>query len=350
MEFSFAAIRDRIKEHLQNAASRTEGSFSMDNIQAVSQELARIMTLEVLPIPDHVLLDTAEGILLDRRAADFNEVRNPARKAVGRIKFIGSSGIVIPSGIIAVTSDLEYVTTESGVINESQTISISAECLTEGKIGNIAAGEIIDLKNSLNGVDSVTNEDAFSGGVDEESDTSFRNRILEKIQRPITSGNKNHYEYWAKQVSGVGKAKVLSCWNGNGTVKVILLSDVFDVPDDVVVENVKDHIEANRPIGADVTVSKALPVPVTIHVTVVLADGYNLDSIKSQAIDGINKHLSQIAFDENKHLSYYKVGDVIFGIDGVIDISSYTLNGGTVSLQTDFDEFFKLQEVIVNGS
>lgn len=350
MDFSFEGIRDRIKEHLENPASKIEGSFSMDNIGAVSQEIARIVAMEVLPIPDNVLLDTAEGIMLDRRAIDFNEVRNPAKKAVGTVTFTGTPNAKIPIGTLVLADALEFATTEDAIIGFDGTALVHTMCSKEGQLGNVLSGKITALKLSLNGISEVKNENAFTGGVDEETDTAFRERVLEKIRQPITSGNKNHYIYWAKQVSGVGKAKVLSCPKGNGTVEVIILSDLLDVPDDTIIANVVANIEDNRPVGADVTVSKAVPLPVTVNVVVTLADGYELNLIKSSIASALQEYLKTISFDETKNLSYYKVGDIIFGVDGVTDIVSYTLNGGSVSLQTAFEEFFKLQEVVLSAS
>lgn len=349
MDYGAEGIRNRIKEHLENPINRIEGGFSMDNIQAVSQELARIINMEVLPIPDRVLLDTAEGFMLDRRGIDFNEIRNPAKKAIGTVTFQGTVGAVIPEGTIILSNDLEFYTTSITSIDGSGTKTVSAECDTEGQEGNVAAGEITALKLSINGIQTVVNEEAFSGGVDEESDESFRARVLEKIRRPITSGNKNHYEYWAKQVSGVGKVKVSSCWNGNGTVKVIVLSDMLDVPDDTIIENVRLHIEENRPIGADVTITKAVPLPVTITLRLVLESGYNPGAVKEQITTDLKKYMNSIAFRENGQLSYYKVGDIVFGVQGVLDITNYTLNGKVGSLEAKFEEFFKLQEVLVDA-
>lgn len=114
----------------------------------------------------------------------------------------------------------------------------------------------------IDGVISVTDPAPFGGGAQIESDDSFRNRILEKIRRPITSGNRNHFIHWAKQVSGVGGAKCLGaevC--GPGKVKVIVLSDRYDAPDEVILSNVKKHIETERQIGADVEVVAAAPKP-----------------------------------------------------------------------------------------
>ncbi len=233
----------------------------MDNVQAVAIELARIMNMEVSPIPDSVLIDTAEGNMLDRKALDYNMVRT-----------------------------------------------------------------------------------------DDETDESFRIRILEKIQKPIMSGNKNHYVHWAKNVTGVGNAKAESCWNGNGTVKVVVLSNSFGVPDDEVIENVATYIEEQRPIGASVTVVKATPVPINVEATITYDNNFSLDNIKIAFSEAFQSYLNTISFDETKVLSYYKIGDILFNIDGVMDIVEYSLNGDKVSLQTSFEEFFVLSEVVVNGN
>ncbi len=232
----------------------------MDNVQAVAIELARIMTMDVIPMPNRVMIDTAEGLYLDRKAQDFNMTRN-----------------------------------------------------------------------------------------ENETDESFRKRILEKIQRPIVSGNKNHYIHWAKEVSGVGEAKVISCWNGNGTVKVIILSDNYDVPSNKVIQNVQEYIDENKPIGAEVTVVGAEPLGVSIDAVVELESVCNIEEVKIALENELNAYLKSISFDENKTLSYYKIGDIIFAIDGVIDILNYTLNGNKTSIKTDFGEFFRLNEVMLNS-
>ena len=51
--------------------------------------------------------------------------------------------------------------------------------------------------------------------------------------------------------------------------------------------------------------------------------------------------------DENRKssISYYRIGDLIFGVDGVADIISYTLNGQLASLTSGYEEYFTLEEV-----
>ena len=285
MSFSASAVLQRMRESLKNDANRMEGGFCMDNLQAVAEEISRLDTMEVMPIPDRVLLDTAEGEFLDRKALDYNEARNPATAATGILLFTGDVGAAIPQGTGALYGALVFETTAPARIGTDGTCQVGAACLTEGPAGNAPAGAITALQASVDGVKSVTNPQPFGGGTGAESDDSFRQRIFDKIRRPITSGNRNHFIYWAKQVSGVGGAKCLGaevC--GAGKVKVIVLSDQYKAPDNVVLENVKAHIEEERQIGADVTVAGAAPKAAHIVVEVQAAPGYNIADIRQNAI------------------------------------------------------------------
>ncbi len=322
----------------------------MDNIGAVSQELARIITTELLPIPDNVLLDTASGIYLDRRAIDFGEERIQAQKSTGILKFEGNNGTIIPAGTIAGYYTLRFETIEESTIKDGCAF-IHSECTTAGIIGNIDENLIDNLVVSIVGVNAVSNPESFSGGADEEDDGNFRERIFEKIQRPITSGNIYNYEYWAKQVAGVGDVKVIPCWAGGGTVKVIILSNEGDVPDDVVIQNVTNYIQENRPIGADITVVGAVPIFITLQAELIISSNYNISTVKENVKRAIQEYLGEIAFLDDASLSYFKVGSIIFDVDGVDDILNYSINGSTSSLEANFEEFFKLDDdgVLING-
>jgi uncharacterized phage protein gp47/JayE len=50
MDFSAEGILARMKESLRNDDTKIEGSFTMDNLQAVSEELARINTMRIVPL------------------------------------------------------------------------------------------------------------------------------------------------------------------------------------------------------------------------------------------------------------------------------------------------------------
>lgn len=152
----------------------------------------------------------------------------------------------------------------------------------------------------------------------------------------------------ARQVPGVGAARCIPVWDGPGTVKVVILSAAMTEPDDALIAAVQSYIETQRPIGASVTVSKAVPVDVTISVTATLEAGYNPEEVRAQIASVIQSYCTEIAFDLTT-LSYHKLGDLMFGVPGIVDISAYTLNGKTASLTLTAEQFARLREVALNA-
>ena len=100
----------------------------------------------VKPIPDRVLLDTAEGEYLDRKALDYNETRNPAEAAVGNLLFTGEPGTAIPIGTEALYGSLVFETTAAARISAEGYCEVGARCQTEGTAGNVAAETISVLR------------------------------------------------------------------------------------------------------------------------------------------------------------------------------------------------------------
>lgn len=213
------------------------------------------------------------------------------------------------------------------------------EYAVEQSMLDTAAGEYLDRKAL------EYNEARLVG----EADDAFRARLLDKIRHPIMSGNANHYVYWARQVPGVGAARCIPTWDGPGTVKVVILSAAMAEPDDVLIAAVQSYIETQRPIGAAVTVSKAVPVDVTISVKATLEAGYNPDEVRAQIAAAIQSYCTEIAFDLTV-LSYHKLGDLMFDVPGVTDIPEYTVNGKTASVTLTAEQFARLREVVLSAS
>lgn len=350
MEFNYNNIYTRIKNDLTSAISKIEGTFSMDNVSAVANELAKLYSMEIATIAERYSLDTATTQWLDKKGIDFNEKRHPAQAAVGTVTFTGFIGTKIPNHTEVQADELVFYTVADDVISDSGNCEIAVICRTKGTVGNINIGRVSQIKPSsmINGV-TVANHQPFIGGVDIELDEPFRARILEKIRKPITSGNENHYVYWAKQVPGVGNARCIPVWAGAGTVKVIILSDTLDIPDADILEDVISFIQQNRPIGADVTVVAAEAVPVTVSLQLKLSVGVDIDAIKAFIQTALKEYLNTITKSDKSYLSYHKVGDIVFNIDGIQDIIDYSINGQKISLEALIEQFFTLEEVLIDA-
>ena len=155
---------------------------------------------------------------------------------------------------------------------------------------------VTQMAVNIHGVHGVTNAAAGVGGADEESDADLWARYHERRTEPITSGNANHYVMWAKEVTGVSYARCIPLWNGNGTVKVIIAGADKKPLDDTIVTACAEHIEAERPIGATVTVVSVTEVEIPIVAKIKLVNGHSLDEVKADLSAAVSALLAALPF------------------------------------------------------
>lgn len=253
------------------------------------------------------------------------------------------TGFSIKKGQIVGESDggLLFIATED-IVSETGIAEIPVECQIAGIVGNVPAGSIVKIPVTIDGLSTIVNlEDAF-GGYDEESDDSLRQRYYEDLQLPIVSGNKNHYRKWAKEVVGVKDAKVKSLWNGDNTVKVIILDEENLIASDELVSKVQEYIdpleywgegEGQAPCGAYCTVAKAIQKNVVISANVEIRTGYDFATVQTNIEEKLVAYFKEIAFDESGLVSYPQISSYILQADGVKDHNSLLLNGGTDNLR-----------------
>lgn len=102
----------------------------------------------------------------------------------------------------------------------------------------------------IQGIVAITNELPFTGGYEAESKESIIERYYTKLRKPVSSGNKYHYEQWALECTGVGKVKVKPLWNGDNTVKVIIADSNNEIASAELIETVQNYIHKNFKSGS----------------------------------------------------------------------------------------------------
>jgi uncharacterized phage protein gp47/JayE len=116
----------------------------------------------------------------------------------------------------------------------------------------------------------VVEPEGLVGGSDVESDESLLERLLFRIRKPPQGGAAHDYEAWAREVPGVTRVWVYPLWMGVGTVGVFFVRDGDDdvIPSPAEVATVQAHIEARRPVTAEVYVLAPTPRPVNVRLRV----------------------------------------------------------------------------------
>lgn len=348
----FTEALERMKAALSNPLSKIEGSFSMFNLRAVAKEFS-VSYNQMQIMNDNWSLDTATGTYLDKKSEDFGVDRHYARSTWGEVTFTGLDGVVVPSDTVvaAPAYGVQFATVGDVTLNGG-TATAEVTCTTIGTAGNVPAGSITQIMTSIAGVSSVTNDKDFSSGVNREDDDTFRERIYEKIRDPATSGNKADYRNWAREIAGVGRVKVLSLWNGPGTVKVTFLDSNGDPASEDLVEEVQTHIDpepqqegnGRAPIGALVTVTTASTKTVNVSAKVSLGVAGDISQVESDFSAALDAYFREIGYDEKtKIVSTAKIGNILFDVPGVVDydVTSLQVNGSTAAVSIGDEEVLR---------
>lgn len=295
-------------------------------------------------------VDETSGSFIDKDAAGYGITRKPGTAASVTLTFTGSAGTTVPAGTLCVTQDgLGFATDEDLTLGEDGRGTVTATADAVGTAYNVPAGAIVSTQQAVSGVTSLTNETAAVGGTDPESDAALFARLDAYKKTPPTSGNDRHYHQWALEVNGVGAASVIRCWDGPGTVKVIIADMELKPVTEELRAEVAAYIETQRPVTAEVTVESAAGVPVEVSVTV-STDGtvFKLDT-EQELTEQLAEYLGEIAFTEGAEVVYNRVLALVMGLPGVTDCSGLTVNGGTANVPLDATQIPMLGTVTVSG-
>lgn len=305
----------------------TEGSFLHDAFAPVAAEVDSLADTVLPAALDAHMPDTAADSDLDRVAMAYGVTRKAAAAAEGEVTFTGTPGTVIGAAVpVSTPAGVVFITVAEATIPAGGTITVSVIAALAGSRGNVGAGSVTMVPVSVAGVDSVTNSAAMVGGADSESDTSFRDRLLLKIQLPSASGIESDYVRWAREVQGVDDARCVGLWAGPGTVKVIIAGEGMQPAGAETRQRCADYLETLRPIGAQIMVSSVTSVVVNIAANVNLGAGNTLAGVAAAFSSAVQAYFKDQAFSAS-YLSFAKVGALLLSVDGVLDYTGLLLNG-----------------------
>ena len=295
-------------------------------------------------------VDETSGSFIDKDAAGYGITRKPGTAASVTLTFTGSAGTTVPAGTLCVTQDgLGFATDEDLTLGEDGSGTVTATADAVGTAYNVLAGAIVSMQQAVSGVTALTNEAAAAGGTDPESDAALFARLDAYKKTPPTSGNDRHYHQWALEVNRVGAASVIRCWDGPGTVKVIIADMALHPVTEELRAEVAAYIETQRPVTAEVTVESAAGVPVTVSVTVETDGTVSKLNTERELTERLAEYLGEIAFTEGAEVVYNRVLALVMGLPGVTDCADLKVNGGTANVPLDATQIPMLGSVTVNG-
>jgi len=293
---------------------------------------------------------------LDLIGAEHDCQRDPAKSASGTLKFTLAEAktydIILAVGTIITTDDddVEVQLTQGVILSAGNTIiTASAEAVDAGEDGNVLAGSLTRLADPIEDL-SVTNESAFTGGVEAESNESYMARILEAEKTKVT-GSIGWYKSKTENIQGVHDAKVIN--NPNGTlynVKILVNGDIKPTSDDIVNAVIAFFADPENDVaGINIHVEKPNYVEQIVAGTLVLKDGYIWDNVLADVEANVNAYFNGgiVTYGtEDNPISYLglNIGDdiirstiqlVIANTEGILD---YNLTSPAINVVTSDSE------------
>jgi uncharacterized phage protein gp47/JayE len=345
-------IHKRMMENLPPDIDDTENGFPWDFTKPTALEKAEMLEFHLVETLKIMFPMWAYDEWLDYHAKGRGITRKPANAASGELLITGVPGTTIPAGFrfaapaTADTPAIEYQTTEKYTIGEDGTVRVQVTAVEPGTKGNVPANTVTLMMTPIKGITSITNEASITGGTEVESDDELRNRILEIDAAGEASfvGSDGDYKRWAEEVPGVGTALVMPEWAGPGTVKVVVIDANGQPANQAIITAVynnimspDDRLQRKAPIGATVTVEAPTAKEINYSFTLELKAGVNQETV----LERFKAQLRTYYVEAKKEgvVRYNRVSSILTNTEGVKDFTGLTMNGGTVNIVLEEDEY-----------
>ena len=351
--YSLNQIHNTILNHISDEYQKTEGFATYDLTRGVAYS-EYLLWKKAFLIEEKQNVDNLTGAELDTFIVQrAGLLRNEAVKAKGIMRIVSGAGTVKIGSLFESSGGIQYQSTEKKNVSVNDTFKV--EAVIAGSVGNVAAGGGNMIPRTIDNIGSAINDEPMSGGYDAETDDAYRERYYEYLQMPPTCGNKYHYIFWAKEVDGVRAAKVIPCWQGKNTVKVIIIGNDYEPAAPSLVKAVQDYIDPDSkgeglgqaPIGAVTTVVAATKFDITIDVRLKLLSGYELEDVEENLKNDLTAFFKENAFF-SEYISYGKVGAAILNTTGVKDYEDLKINGAMANVEIDFEAVALLKAVNIS--
>lgn len=345
-----------------------EGSVFMDMQMGHCMRVAKFYG-DLSLLHEMMMPDTAVGEFLTEYAAQDNVYRTAATSSYWSVQFEG----VTPEIGTEFMCDDTYLTLSSvdGVL------CLVANEPGEGSNALLPGSDLIPVDN-IDDLESAILGELIIPGMAEEPDESLLTRWQSSKINPEANSNVPQLKLLCEQNESIGRAKILSLWGGENTVKAVLLSKMGQNVSDEVVSEVQQYIdpiesgyevvvdgeryifgdglgEGAVNIGLHFLAASAKPFYLRVAANADLKEGYTREQVADDAARQITAYLAKIALEApDKDVTIVRIsniGSIIMALTGVVDYDydSLTINGSAENIEIDQESVAVLAEVVLNA-
>lgn len=301
---TLAQISQRIKNDVGSRLPETRKLLrnSLSNILIESFSGAFLTLYRQLDIVARdSLVITAKADKLNQFGSIWGVSRLPATKASGLMDLIGEgNGSITSADAFIDDANVAYVYDGAELsFSDAQVFNLTV-------VAKFSGSTEIPLEINHSSLFSALVPRTYLQGKDEESDESYRKRILARIHQVGAGGKASDYAKWLQAIPNVGKYLIQENEDGLGTIHVIFLDDNDLVPNQALIDLVDSTLQASRPMCVRLTVGTPVIKPIDVSLRL------SPDSavVRADTISSLTSAFQERSFyDRNFSLSW--VGEAI---------------------------------------
>lgn len=182
----------------------------------------------------------------------------------------------------------------------------------------------------------------------DETDDSYRARLLGRLEAPPGAGNEADWETWARETPGVDVTYVSAINGGSGVVNVyVAKEDPTDSYSSGEIDDIKAYLATKKPAGVTVNVSGITTDTINVTADVDLDPGYAPGSAMESELTAL-LHAYFDTLQPGDDVVYNEIIAAVMDVEGVVDISSLTVDGGSSNVSVPDTQIAVLGNVTVS--
>lgn len=353
MSITYNQILEEMKQAYYNECSEQIKNMSdlEQRFKAVASEIYAL-SVNADYYLKQAFVQTATGEYLDRHAAMRSIARKTPAYAKGFLTFsLGEAlqtDVTIPAKTVCSKADfplVQFSTDEKAVIKAGDiSVTVGATALLQGEEHNALAGEVTVMVNPPEYVISVTNESDFSGGTDQETDESLRQRIMSSYSVISNAVNTKSVEEMILTVDEILDASVAYNTEEN-LIEICIRLKGAELTTDITSE-VSDRLGFTEYCTGSLRFIMAEEKDFSVYAAIKVTKGTDKEQLEKDIIKNITEVCS--AKKIGAEISSSRIMTALYGMQGIefIEISATPSAAGIIPCGSN--EYLVLKDVQVD--
>lgn len=221
----------RQEDFLNYVANREDIENFYVMLESIHADWLDDVYVEMKNVYDGDFINLATGKDLDKIGEKLGIKRRAATRAYTDVVFTLTKELdndfTIPAGVLLTTkAGVSYKTDTTGTILQGKTsVTVPAYATVTGVAGKVNKDTLTAIVTGSNNITvsgvTVTNPSVSSGGVDAETDEEYR-EYLKTWMKIHAKSDEDVYNYYINKYDGLDGCSLLPCWDGAGTIKVVV--------------------------------------------------------------------------------------------------------------------------------